>query len=940
MKQKISFTRLTQIWGIILILGVTVSITVVDIIGAWHDFNVRSEEMREEYLARRNHLIKQEVMQVVDMIHHSLDSNMATARKELRSRIDAAYAIAENIYSRNRTSHTDDEIKQMILDALRPVRFDKGLGFYAITRLDGTVILYPTNPEREGSNFLKVRDSELRHMVREILDLARNRGEGFYEYTWTRPGATGDDFKKAAFIKLFRPYGWCIGTSMYLSDIEADIESNLLSVISRIRFGREGYIFINGFNGDALISNGKVIGGAKKLWEVFDDNPKRMKEIFKLEYRAAMKPHGDYISYTHVKLSEPAKTAPKISFIYGIPEMEWLVGAGVYLDDLETEITAMQKRLTMRIMEKVALFSLIALGIAGMFLVILNRLHRRLKNDIDLFISFFKRSVSSSKPIDRDRVQFQELDRIAMHANRMLEARKKTEKALRHSEARLRDLVESSTDLIWEFRIKDNIITYVSPQAETMLGYKPEEMIGRKLTDFISEEEVEKLDAILEDNFKNPRPIRLLENKMSHKNGNKIIVETNAVPFFDQDGNLAGYRGVNRDITKRKMADEELQKAQKLTSIGTLAGGIAHDFNNILMGIFGNIELARLSLTPEHDAYSFLMKACAALDRATKLTRQLLTFARGGDPLLEAVDLREVVRTSVEFNLTGSNIKAIFNLPDDLWQVKADRGQIDQVIANLVINAKQSMPQGGNIYIKAVNIENLHESTIPKLSGKFVKLTIRDQGTGISPRHIDRIFDPYFTTKQAGSGLGLATVHGIIKKHGGLISVESSQEKGTTFTIFLPAETNNPESVQVSKERIQREERNVTGRGSILIMDDEAMVREVAGAMVQKFGYRYAYAADGREALAKYKAAMKNGIPFDVVIMDLTIPGGMGGKEAAAKLLEMDPHAVIIVASGYSTDPVMAHYSKYGFSGRVAKPFDISELQEEIRRVSEEKTPW
>ncbi len=933
MRQKTSFTKRIQLWGVILIIGVTASITTVDIIGVLHDFNVRSQEMREDFITRRKQLIKQEVMQVVDLTRHALERHKAMAERKLRTRIEGAYATANYIYEKNRDKHSTEEIKQMILDALRPIRFDRGMGYYFITRLDGTVIMSPAMPSLEGKNLMHIKDRNGKEIIKDILEIIKRYHHGFYEYTWSRPGEPDKDFKKIAYVKLFKPYNWCIGTDLYLNDIRADIERNLLSIISHIRFGREGYIFVNRFNGDALVSNGKVITGNKKLWEVFDKDPERTKQLFAKEYQAAMKPHGDYIYYTHIKFTEPDKESPKLSYIAQVPEMKWIVGAGVYLDDLETDIATMQTALMEHILEKVMIFSLIAIGIASIFLLLLNRLNHRLRKDIDLVTTFFKRAAHSNEHIDRDSVQFQEFDSIARYANRMLEDRMKSEEALRRSEAKFRDIVESSVDPIWEIENSGHILIYISPQIKDMLGYSPKEMIGKPFSDFLPQKEARRIISILEEKAQRCEPIQSMEHKAMRKDGTEIIVESSAVPFFDEDHQLAGYRGISRDITQRKKADEELQKMQKLTSIGTLAGGIAHDFNNILMGVFGNIEIALMKLEPGHEVYRFIDNAYTALERATKLTKQLLTFARGGDPLLEAVDLQAILKTSVRFNLSGSNVKAHFDLPDDLWQIKADRGQIDHVIANLVINAKQAMPEGGTIYVAAMNISNIRETSAPHLSGDFVRFTIRDEGIGIPSKDIGRIFDPYFSTKDTGSGLGLATVHGIIKKHGGHISVESTPDAGTIFTLYLPAERNSGKSDTPRSTREISEEKGSIPPGRILIMDDEEMVREVAGAMLKQFGYEFEFATEGKEALEKYRTAMKHGKAFDVVIMDLTIPGGMGGKETIRQLLEIDGRARAIVASGYSTDPVMAHFSHYGFSGRVVKPFSMDDLKRVIEQV-------
>ena len=386
-----------------------------------------------------------------------------------------------------------------------------------------------------------------------------------------------------------------------------------------------------------------------------------------------------------------------------------------------------------------------------------------------------------------------------------------------------------------------------------------------------------------------------------------------------------------RDITEHMKMEAEILKVRKLESIGVLAGGIAHDFNNILSGLFGNIELAKMKLTKEHAAYHNIQIAIQAFDRATQLTQQLLTFAKGGTPQLEAASMKQIIRESIDLNLSGSNVRSVLNLSDNLWQVNVDKGQISQVISNLTINAKQSMPNGGTLTIDAENVKDIKSNARKNLSGDYLKITIMDEGVGITHKNIEQIFDPYFTTKQSGSGLGLATVHSIITKHNGHISLESQVGKGTTFTIYLPADKNFLDLADTTQTCIVGESKFCSGH--LLVMDDDEAVRELLSDMLESYGYTVDLAADGKEALNKYLTASKNNNSFDVVIMDLTIPGGMGGKEAIAKFTEMDPQVKVIVSSGYSTDPIMANYDDYGFSGRLAKPFKLADMGKEISRV-------
>jgi two-component system cell cycle sensor histidine kinase/response regulator CckA len=380
---------------------------------------------------------------------------------------------------------------------------------------------------------------------------------------------------------------------------------------------------------------------------------------------------------------------------------------------------------------------------------------------------------------------------------------------------------------------------------------------------------------------------------------------------------------------ERKRAEEERQKADRLESLGTLAGGIAHDFNNLLTGIMGNIDLAKRYVEPDSKVVERLTEAETASLRARDLTHQLLTFARGGAPVKKKVSIGELIEDSASFALRGTNIRPEYSLPDDLLSVEADEGQMNQVITNLVLNAEEAMPQGGVLNIRAENIEVKGGRDLPLPEGNYIEITIEDRGTCIPKEHLGRIFEPYFTTKQKGSGLGLATAYSIIRNHDGYITAESELGVGTTFHIYLPA----------SKKPAPKKEEEVVveapahSKGKILVMDDEQIIREMLGNMLPLAGYDVELTGDGAETIEHYNKARESGQPFDAVIMDLTIPGGMGGIEAVKKLLEIDPKAKVIVSSGYATDPIMSDYEKYGFSAVVTKPYSVRELEKILHGI-------
>ncbi|MDQ3969483.1 MAG: ATP-binding protein, partial [Thermoproteota archaeon] len=389
----------------------------------------------------------------------------------------------------------------------------------------------------------------------------------------------------------------------------------------------------------------------------------------------------------------------------------------------------------------------------------------------------------------------------------------------------------------------------------------------------------------------------------------------------------------SRDTTEHRRMEEERLRAQKLESLGILAGGIAHDFNNMLTAILGNVSLAKIRMNSENKAYTRLTEAERACLRASDLTQQLLTFSKSGAPVKRIALIEDLIRESATFAIRGSKARCEYSIAEGLWLVEIDEGQISQVINNLVINADQAMPEGGEVRIVAENISLNTEDGVLLKEGKYVRITVQDQGIGIPQENLTKIFDPYFTTKHTGSGLGLAVVYSIIKNHGGYIGVESEVGKGTKFYIYLPAY----DKAEIDKGNLV-EERLIHGRGRILIMDDEQIIREVAGEMLSQIGYEVEFARDGMEAVELYKRAKECNRAFDAVIMDLTIPGGMGGREAVKKLRDIDPGIKAIVSSGYSNDPVMAEYGKYGFGGVVAKPYKIKELSEVLDRVIKLRT--
>lgn len=504
--------------------------------------------------------------------------------------------------------------------------------------------------------------------------------------------------------------------------------------------------------------------------------------------------------------------------------------------------------------------------------------------------------------------------------------RKESEIALRESEARLAEAQRISHLGNWERDIRTNKIWW-SEECYRIFGTDPEsETSYQSFLERVHSEDRKFIQDTVNTALNRGTPYSI-DYRIVLPDETEKVVHAQAKIIFDEKGTPVRLSGTIQDITEQKKMEEEISKAQKLESLGLLAGGIAHDFNNILTAIVGNISLAKVTADPQGPIFKILGEAETASFRAKELTNQLLTFAKGGVPIKKLNSISKLLKESAEFVLRGSNVRAELVIPNDLWPVEIDEGQMAQVIQNLVINAQQAMPEGGIVEIRAEKIQITPEQgkELFLKEGAYIKISVKDTGAGIPPAYLQKIFDPFFTTKQKGSGLGLSTSYSIIKKHEGLISVSSEPGIGTIFFLFLPAILNKPSPIS---EGVQKHME--TGKGRILIMDDEESVREIGGKILNRLGYGVEYAKDGTEAVEFYRKGKEEGRPFDLVIFDLTVSGGMSGLEALQKLIKIDPDINGVVSSGYTDNPIMSDFQKHGFAGRIAKPYRIEEFSQTI----------
>lgn len=502
---------------------------------------------------------------------------------------------------------------------------------------------------------------------------------------------------------------------------------------------------------------------------------------------------------------------------------------------------------------------------------------------------------------------------------RDISEQKKIEESLSSEKERLAITLKSIADGVIVIDTDYKIIL-MNKSAEEITGFKSIDATGKNINQ-IYKISNEKLNNYVKYNiYENENEFSILIDK----NGEEKLVTDKSSPIYDKNRIVIGSVLVFQNITEKKKTEIELQKAQKLESLGLVAGGIAHDFNNLLTGILGYISLTK-NIAKDNEIISLLDKAEDATQQSKKLTLQLLTFSKGGDPVKKVISITPLIKNSLSFILMGSNIKYTFEEDSFLSFVEVDEGQITQVFNNIIVNAKEAMSDGGLIKVKA---ENFYANNVLGISnGDYIKITFEDNGTGIEEKNFKKIFDPYFTTKTKGNGLGLSICYSVVKKHNGIITVDSKLNQGTVFSIYLPHSNKNEYIRHIKEQKI------IYNSGKVLVLDDEEVIRVLLSKMLKHLGYTSILTAKGEDTIEIYKDLLNKNEKPDVVILDLTIVGGMGGKDTIDELLKTDKNLKAIVSSGYSNDPIIANYNDYGFKNFLLKPYKLEELSNVLNSV-------
>jgi PAS domain S-box-containing protein len=884
-------------------------------------FKDEANTLRVSYLEGRKEVLKREASQALSFIKYMQSQTEYRLRESIKNRVNEAYSIAENIYQKQKDTNSIEEIQTTIKEALRPIRFNKDRGYYFAFTMDGIETLFAAKPEMEGKNMLRVKGGKGEFVVSDMLGIIQKKGEGFYKYTWPKPGSEGY-FPKIAFVKLFEPIGWVIGTGEYINDVEKDIQEECINWISNIRFGKDGYVFVGQWDGLSLSGP----AASKNMYDVEDLNGVKIVQ----ELIEAAKAGGGFVHYVLPKF-EGKRHSPKLSYAIGVPEWEWYLGSGVYVNEIEDAIDLKQAKLNKRIRVNILNILFVIVALISFIFIIVKLLSNRIRDNLSSFKRFFDLAASENIQIKQHELHFSEFFQLAVSANDMLENRKRAEKSLRASEKRFRDLSELLPEVIFEAD-KDMNLTFVNRHAYSMFGYSKQDFEkGLNGFDMIAPEDRKRARENITKRFQG-EAFGAHEYRGLRKDGSIIPVLFHTALIVIK-GTVAGFRGIVVDITDRKKIEEHLLQDQKMKSMGTLAGGIAHDFNNILAGIIGYTELSRMSVPEESRISGYLDNIMTAGSRAKDLVRQILTFSRQTDQELKPVSVKVIIIEALKLLRASlpSTIEIRQNIKSDSL-VMGDPTQIHQIIMNLCTNAGQAMQEtGGTLTVDLIDIEldRVAAAHYPDLEPRpYINLTVSDTGHGMPPDVLDQIFDPFFTTKEQGqgTGMGLAVVHGILKSYGGAIYAQSELNKGSIFDVFLPPIESNLKPDKGTQEVLPK------GTEHILYVDDEPALVDIGKKMLESLGYQVVTRTSSIEALGFFRAQPDR---FDLVITDMTMPQITGDK-LSEKLIAIRKDIPIILCTGFSYRITEEEINTIGIKGLLMKPIIRTDLAQMVRQVLDE----
>ncbi len=901
-------------------------------------FNEESRQLRDAFTETQKAMVRNEVEHVINYIDHQRNRTEKKLKDTIRSRVYEAVAIADNLYAVYKDRKSEDEIAATIREALRPIRFHDGRGYYFVYDMDGNNILLPHTPQLEGTNLWNLVDSKGGYTIRRFVRLIETEGEGFLRWHWYKPGITDHMSDKIGFAQYFKPLDWWIGTGEYVEDVEADIQAETLEWINKIRFGDEGYIFAYTFDGVTLSHyNQDHIG--KNRWELTDATGRKIVQDL---IAASRPPDGGYLTYIASLKPSTGEPSKKVSYIQSIPEWEWMIGAGVYLDDIDRVLTVKRRELKGRIENHLIIIGGSLIGVLIIAILLARTISRRTFSNLREFMAFFQRSAIFSTPIDDSRLDLAEFKNLAQSANRMVEERNQAVAELKESRERL-DLALASTEQgLWDWNIRTGEVIW-DERLVRIVGYNLSDVqpVIDTWFDLVHPDDRGKTAESMKAHLKGHTDKHRAEFRLQSKSGAwKWILDQGRVIERDEKGRALRAVGTYIDITARKEAEaerealqEQLNRSRKMEALGLLAGGVAHDLNNVLSGIVSYPELILMDLPEESPLRKPLDIIQKSGVKAAAIVQDLLTLARRGVVHREAVNLNGIVSeylASPEHEQLLQHHPAVTvetDLQPGLANIQGSAVHLKKTVMNLVSNAAEAHPDAGVVRITTRNrrVDRPIEGFDAARTGEFVLLQVADEGTGISEEDFKRIFEPFYTKKvmgRSGTGLGMAVVWGTVQDHDGFIHIDSAENRGTTIAVYLPA-TGDAAAPAGGPSDLS------TCRGSdetILVVDDVAEQREIAAGMLEKLGYCVESVASGEAAVA-YLSERR----VDLVVLDMIMDPGMDGLETYRRIIQRHPGQKAVIASGFAETDSVREAQRLGAGRYIKKPYSMEELGRAVK---------
>ncbi len=1020
----------------------------------YRDFLFESREIEKLEIEEHKAKLKRDIQRIMALINSQKSQIEERLKKNIKSRVYEAYDVARHLYETYRESLSDESLQILIRESLRKVRFHDGRGYFFANRIqDGYEVLCATCEHLENQIIIDWEDKKGQFVIRDMIDIVTTKGEGFYNYYWSKPNEKGV-FPKIAYVKLFEPFGWFLGTGEYLDDIERDIQKEVIETLKRTDLGKHEYIFVLDDGGHILSHrNGDLIGKHVSAVPLVDGDG-----IFDSFREAINRPGGDYATYQWLRSGGEGITK-KLSYVEEFEEWHWIVGTGFYYEEISKGLLLKREALREQILWQVLFYATILLG--GIAVVVLTGRYfkGKVKTDAETLVTFLAKTAKADRfendYVDEKGFNFMEFAKVGRYSNWFLRERLAKEKALHESELMLKSVFQAAPVGIG--LVRNRIIEWTNEKMTEMTGYLPEELqdrsakmlypdeeefervgrvkhplvkafgvgaiearwkrkdgrilpvlinsaalkpddltsglvftaldiTARKATEEALRQSEESYRTLVEDTldgyficdmssgkflFLNQRSCamcgygmdeglslaiwdvistkdhqaisdrikaRLKGKALDHKRHTYTALRKNGSTFRAEIlTSLVNYQGksaiqgVIRDITEHERLQAQLQQTQRIDAIGTLAGGIAHDFNNILGIIIGNCDLAEMEIPNRSTTRYNLEEIRKACLRAKDMVMQILTFSRKTDYDMKPVSISSVIKESLKLVRASipTTIEIHHGISEETDTILGDATQINQVLINLCTNASHAMRKnGGTLEVQLKNVQvspGRAEKTQDFKAGRYVMLTVRDTGHGISPDIKDKIFDPYFTTKEVGegSGMGLAVVHGIVNALGGAISVQSSPGRGTTFHVYLKSYEGQTEPDEKPAQPVPG------GHGRVLLVDDEEAIAELGKMTLERLGYSVEAKTSSLEALEVFR---NNPHRFDVIITDQTMPH-MTGKTLAVEVMALRNDIPIILCTGYSEMIDEDEAKKIGIREYASKPLAMNELARLIKKV-------